>query len=190
MTRRVLLLVPFVVLAIGACSGGDDDGGAATSGGSSTSTGRGVPPTLPTSEPGHGAIALGSEVQEFDIESCAPTPARDEPEGARTVFALKGSGKATRGGTFTVEVQRFQTKATATTFTDTISYRDPARILQAQRIEVDGVVSDPRDPNAATPLLLIDGSHLAASGTFSVPGGTADDGGLIAGRLDATCTTT
>lgn len=185
---RFRLLATLVLLTVAACSGAGEDGAPAVGstgegGGSSTTLAAGDAARLPRSAPGRGAVAFGQDVYEFTVSSCVPTPNDDEPEAARTLFQLDGKGTA-RGNAFTISVRRFQTKTTATTFTDTITYRDTARVFQAQRVEVDGGVTDPRDPNAATPLLQIDDAHVSASGLFGAPG---NDTGAIAGRLDATC---
>src|SRR3546814_11578187 len=65
------------------------------------------------------------------------------------------------------------------TYTDTVTYTDPGRILQAQRIEVAGQVTDLRDPEVTTSLLRLRPDGLSLQALASGPGEDADDGGLI-----------
>ena len=100
---------------------------------------------------------------------------------------LTGTGTTASGAAFTVAVQRFATGTDVVTFTDTVTYSDSARILQAQRIEVNGQVSDLRDPKAASPLLRTRSRGVAAVGLAGAPGDGPDDEGIIGLALDATC---
>ena len=68
-------------------------------------------------------------------------------------------------------MQRFAADSTvAETFTDTITYSDTARILQVQRSEVGGEVSDLRDPDARSTLLRVRPDGLSAAGLAGPPG--------------------
>src|SRR5690606_3117790 len=112
-------------------------------------------PAAPTaSAPGTGTLVLGGASQTFEVTDCRLEPDPSEPEAARALLSVTGAGTSARGDAFTVEVQRFATTmGETTTYTDAITYEDPARILQAQRIEVAGEVTDLRDPSASSPLL-------------------------------------
>jgi len=122
------------------------------------------------------------------VTSCRLEPDPAEPEGARALLVAAGSGRTASGVPFTVEVQRFATNINdVVTFTDTIAYTDAARILQAQRIEVSGQVTDLRDPGATSALLRTRADGVSATGLASAPGDDADDGGLVALALDLTC---
>lgn len=124
----------------------------------------------------------------FSVDSCALAPDPAEPEAARALLSLAGSGTTSSGVPFTVEAQRFATTVNeVTTFTDTVSYTDSARILQAQRIEVNGQVNDLREPDATTPLLRASGQALTASGLAGAPGDGADAEGIVGFALAATC---
>ena len=102
-------------------------------------------------------------------------------------MALEGAGTTGSGVAFTIEVQRFATGTAVVTYTDTVTYADPGRILQAQRIEVSGQVSDLRDPDATTSLLRPCSDGLTAAGLAGAPGDGPDDEGIIGLALDATC---
>ncbi len=89
---------------------------------------------------------------------------------------------------FTIEVQRFAADSgAAETFTDAVTYSDTARILQAQRFEVNGEVNDLRDPSARSVLLRVRADGIAASGLAGPPGAETGDEGLVGLALDATC---
>ena len=98
-------------------------------------------------------------------------------------------GGVTSGIPFQIEVQRFAAdSAVAETFTDTITYSDTARILQVQRSEVGGEVSDLRDPDARSTLLRVRPDGLSAAGLAGPPGTGGDfDEGIVGFALDATC---
>jgi hypothetical protein len=179
-----LVLVAIALPA--ACSSDEDPTDEGVAGGSTTTTFAPLEPpaALPESAPGTGAVAIGGEVHTFTIASCAPSPNLDEPEGARTLFKLRGEGES-RGEPITIDVLRFQTSGAATTFTDTIEYRDNARIYQAQRIEVGGTITDLLDRTASTPLVQARQNRVTAVGVFGPPGPPSAD--RVAFRLDATC---
>jgi len=176
-----------LVLLLAACSADDDDG---TAGEAATS--ELAPPSVPqapaASGPGTGTIVIGAAPQPFAVTACALEPDPAEPEAARALLALTGAGTTSRGDAFTVEVQRFATTlGEVTTYTDTITYEDPARILQAQRIEVGGQVTDLRDPSAASALLRPRQDGVSGAGLAGAPGDDADDEGVVGVALDAAC---
>lgn len=139
-------------------------------------------------EPGTGSVVVGSTAHPFEVTGCRLEPDPTEPEAARALLIVSGAGTTPRGDAFTVEVQRFATTlGEVTTFTDTITYEDPARILQAQRIEVGGQVTDLRDPSASTALLRPRADGVSGAGLAGAPGDDADDEGVVGLALDATC---
>ncbi len=193
----VMALGLVVALGTAGCSEGGSGAGSATGGapgGDSASAGpgstAGVPATLPaqpSSAAGSGTIRLGASTAEFSVTACVPTPDESQPEAARTLFALDGAGSTPAGVAFTVSVRRFRTGREVATFTDTVSYADGARILQAQRIEVAGQSTDLRDPRAAGSLLRLRPAGVSASGVAGPPGSGAGEEGLVALSLDASC---
>jgi hypothetical protein len=183
--RRSVLLVALVLCA--ACSGGgdaDDDG---------ASLGDTAPPTevtvpdLPAPSPaGTGVVVIGGTTSEFSVTECELEPA--DPD-ATTLLTVTGAGTTASGVPFQVEVQRFAANSVAAeTFTDTISYSDTARILQLQRFEVGGEVSDLRDPDARSTLLRVRPDGVSATGLAGPPGTGAEfDEGIVGFALDASC---
>lgn len=188
MTSRCVRLVVVGVAAAGlvACSNGGDSGGA-TLGSTAAPTVATVPELPAPSAAGTGVIVVGGTTSSFAVTSCRLEPDPAEPEGARTLVAVAGAGTTGSGVAFTVELQRFATGVGVVTYTDTVTYSDAGRILQAQRIEVNGQVTDLRDPKVASALVRPRSGGVAASGLASAPGDGADDGGLIGVALDATC---
>jgi hypothetical protein len=185
---RARLVLAAVVTAVGvtACSSGGDDSGATL--GSTLAPGVPTVPALPPpSAAGTGVVVVGGTTSSFAVTSCRLQPDPAEPEGARALVALAGAGTTGSGAAFTVELQRFATGTDVVTFTDTVTYSDTGRILQAQRIEVNGQVTDLRDPKAASALVRPRSDGVTASGLASGPGEGTDDGGLIGLALDATC---
>ena len=63
----------------------------------------------------------------------------------------------------------------------------PTSVLEAQRFEVDGLVTDPREPEASAPLLRITEAGIEATALFAVPGSFAEDGGLVEGAVSIAC---
>lgn len=187
--RRVAVVT--VVLGVAACSGDGDSGSPTDTGdGPSVTEERSevqapeVPPAPPA---GAGVLVLG-EQHRFDVTSCRLEPDESEPAGARTLLAASGAGTAASGVEFTVEVQRFVTGADVLTYTDTITYEDGARILQAQRVEVAGQVTDLRAPDASSPLVHPRDDGLFASGIAGPPGGSPDEAeGYVGIALSLTC---
>lgn len=145
-------------------------------------------PDVPDPAPaGTGVIVVGGTASSFAVTTCRLEPDPAAPAGARALVTLSGAGTTGSGVAFTVELQRFATGTGVVTYTDTVTYTDSGRILQAQRIEVNGQVTDLRDPKAATPLVRTGAGGVTASGLASAPGDGPDDGGLIGLALSATC---
>ena len=132
-------------------------------------------------------IVVGGATSSFAITACRLEPDPAEPEGARSLVELDGAGTTSSGVPFAVEVQRFATGTAVITYTDTVTYSDAGRILQAQRIEVGGQVTDLRDPKASSALLRVRAGGLSAAGLAGGPGDGPDDEGIIGIALDATC---
>lgn len=179
-----------LAVALTACAGGDDSaGGPDTAGGEPTlAIDRPDVPALPYPSPaGTGVVVVGGTASSFAVTSCRLEPDPTEPEAARALATLTGAGTTGSGVAFTIELQRFAAGSQVVTFTDTVTYADAGRILQAQRIEVGGQVTDLRDPDATTPLVRLRPGGVTAAGLASGPGEGSDDGGLIGLALDATC---
>lgn len=181
--HRAAPVVVALALVVGGCSSGSDAELNAPS-----STVKGETTTAPSS-PGKGSLVLGGFPYAFTVTGCQQGPAADEPAGAQTLFRLDGSGETFQDEPFTVKVLRFQTERGATTtVTDTIDVvvtGAKPRQSQAQRIEVNGQITDLRDPKAAAALLRIDGGHVQAQGTFGPADATATT--RVTGTLDAMC---
>lgn len=181
-----------VAVLVAGCSSGvgveGADGSSETGGGSASTLARPAVPTLPApSRAGSGTVVVGGTTGSFTVTACRLEPDPADPLSARVVVSVTGVGTTSSGVAFTIEVQRFATGDEVVTFTDTVTYSDTARILQAQRIEVRGEVTDLRDPKAATSLVRTRRSGVTASGLASAPGDDADDGGLMGLALDASC---
>ena len=183
-SRSLLLLV--AVLLVAGCSddgGGDDDG--ATLGDTATPTSVTAPEVPAASPAGSGMVVVGGSESPFTVTECQLAPA-DDPT---TLVLLTGAGTTGTGVPFQLEVKRLAAStAAAETFTDTITYTDTARILQLQRFEVEGEVSDLRDPDARGTLLRVRPDGLSAAGLAGPPGtGAAFAEGIVGMALDATC---
>jgi hypothetical protein len=101
---------------------------------------------------------------------------------------LTGAGTRANGVPFAIDVVRSSTNTGTEAFTDLITYSDTARILQVQRSEVGGEVTDLRDPGARGTLLRVRPDGLSATGIAGPPGTSAPEGpGLVGLALDATC---
>lgn len=183
--RRLVLAVAVAVL-VGACSSSEDDEPAI---GSTLAPTPVTAPELPAPPAaGSGVVVIGGTSATFTLSACQVAPDPAAPEGARALAILSGQGTTGAGVAFTVEAQRFSTgTGAATTYTDTVTYSDSARILQAQRIEVGGQVDDLRDPDATTSLLRTRADGLSAAGLAGAPGDGADDDGIVGLALNATC---
>jgi len=184
-TVRLALLLPAVLVA--SCSSGDDDGGeGGPEIGSTSSIAPPVTPELPAeSPPGTGVVVIGGTTATFAVTACELEPG--EAEGATAPLVLvTGQGTRGNGVAFTVEVARTSTEDE--TFSDLITYVDTARILQVQRSELAGEVSDLRDPAARSTLLRLRPGGLSATGIAGPPGTRAPQGpGLVGLSLDASC---
>lgn len=184
------LRVPSVVVALAflaACSGGGtepDDG--ASLGVTATLAPVTAPPAPAVSPAGTGVVVIGGSSSSFSVTECELTSAEGD---AATLLRVTGAGTTANEVPFQVEVQRFAVDTDAAkTFTDTITYRDTARILQLQRFEVDGVVSDLRDPEAVSTLLRVRSDGVSAVGLAGPPGTGADiKEGMVGFALDASC---
>ena len=173
-----------------ACSSGSDGAEAPKAGGDGTASTieRAVVPDVPGASPaGTGVIVVGGATSSFAVTACRLDPDPAAPPAARALVTLTGAGTTGSGVAFTIELQRFAAGTSVVTYTDTVTFSDPGRILQAQRIEVSGQVTDLRDPTASTPLVRTRPGGVTASGLASAPGDGPDDGGLIGLALDATC---
>jgi len=178
-------LLPVVVLALAACSGGgDDDDGADL--GTTSSIAPPVAPDVPAASPaGTGVVDIGGINASFQVTGCQLEPASPD---ATDLVHVTGNGTRGNGVPFSVDVVRTSTEDTGETFTDLITYTDAARILQVQRTEVDGEVSDLRDPGARSALLRVRPDGVSATGIAGPPGTSAPTGpGLVGLALDATC---
>jgi len=185
MSRRSRHAVVLLALAAVACSGDDGDDGADL--GTTSSLAPPVAPSVPAESPaGTGVVLIGELSSSFEVTTCdleAP-PAG----GTGELLHLEGSGTRANGVPFTVEVVRSSSEEAAEAFTDLVTYVDTARILQVQRSEVGGEVSDLRDPGARGTLLRVRPDGLSATGIAGPPGTSAPKGpGLVGLALDATC---
>jgi hypothetical protein len=195
--RRRLLLGAAALVLSAACSGGDGGAGSAGTGtqpdegpgstGAGDSSGAQIPDVPTASVAGSGTIVVGATTSPFTVTACRLEADPADPPAAQTLVAVVGAGTSASGGPFTVEIRRFATGTDVVTYTDTIAYSDSARILQAQRIEVKGQVTDLRDPSARAPLIQARADGVAAAGLAGAPGDLAGDGGIIGVALDATC---
>lgn len=186
--RSSVLLVAAAFGLVAACSGGgssDDDG--ATLGSTAELTAPSVPDVPAPSAAGTGAVVVGGTTSSFAVTACSLEPDPVAPVGARAIVELAGSGTTGSGVPFTIELQRFATGTDVVTYTDTITYADSGRILQAQRIEVNGLVTDLRDEDATTPLLRTRVDGVSAVGLAGPPGTVAGGEGIVGFALDATC---
>jgi hypothetical protein len=188
MRRRALLAVALAGLLAAACSGGDDaDDDGASLGVTVAPTEVTAPPVPAESPPGTGVVVVGGSTSSFAVTECRLEADPSEPEGAQTLVLITGSGTTAGGVGFDVEILRFATGTDVKTFTDTISYTDTAKILQAQRIEVGGQVSDPRDPDEVARMIRTRDAGVSANGLAGPPGGGPDTDGTVGFAIDATC---
>ena len=184
--HRRSFLVLVVALGLAACSGGDDGDDDGSDLGTTSSIAPPVTTDVPAaSPPGTGSVVIGGISSSFEVTDCALEPASEDPS---ELLRLTGAGTRGNGVPFSVEVLRTATQEADETFTDVITYMDTARILQAQRFEVAGEVSDLRDPDARSTLLQVRPDGLSATGIAGPPGTSAPEGpGLVGLALDATC---
>lgn len=178
-------------LLVGAC-GGD---GAVSSTAITTTTQSIVEPApeipdfLP--EPGTGVVVIGGgEAVTLEITDCT-IDASAQPEGQvpAELVSATASGTTADGAELLVEVRRFRSLGASPTVTDTVTLVEgdpeaPDRALVAQRFEVDGLVTDLRDPDADDPLLRVSGPTIDGGGVFAAPGDTS---GSVEARLRVVC---
>jgi len=182
--RHAIVLLAFVLAACSGDDGGSDDGSDL---GTTSSLAPPVAPSVPDPSPvGTGVVLIGELAASFQVTGCdldlAPAGTTGE------LLRLEGSGSRSNGVPFTVEVVRSASAEAEAAFTDLITYVDTARILQVQRSEIGGEVSDLRDPDARGTLLRVRPDGLSATGIAGPPGTSAPKGpGLVGLALDATC---
>lgn len=185
-----------LLLAVAACAGDDDAPPAADA---TTTVAPGVPEPLAVdgvtpATPGQVRVALGSFLDAtLPVEECVldlgAQPDGQVPSQQVTVVAR---GESDDGRALTVDIRRFRSEGASPTITDTIRVvlgpeDAPERVLEAQRFEVDGLVTDPRDPDADDPLLRVTDGRVDGAGVFAPPGSFADDGGLVQGAVSVAC---
>ena len=187
--RPAALAAVLTALLLGACG---SDGPATDDG---ASLGQTLPPTPVTapavpaeSAPRTGSVVVGGSTSPFTVTECRLAEDPEDPEGAGILVRVTGAGTTTNGVPFQIEVQRFAATGEVDTFTDTVTYTDSAKILQALRFEVAGEVTDPRDPDARGVLLRTRPDGVSAAGIAGPPGSAGDDlEGLVGLAFDATC---
>lgn len=194
---RWLLSLAVVLGGVAGCSG--DDGPDSPDSGPSTSTSPdtavqpiGAAPAVP--EPGTLSLVIGTDLRaELTIDACT-VDAGAEPTGEvpAELVAVRASGTTAGGAPVNLDLRRFRSQGASATITDTVTVvvgdpEEPDVALVAQRFEVDGVVTDPRDPDADDPLVRVREGQIEAGGVFAPPGAFADDGGLVEGGLVARC---
>jgi hypothetical protein len=186
MALRPLLLA--VLMAATACSGGDGGDDGADLGTTSTIGAPSAPVVPPASPEGTGVVVIGERGtgSSFAVTSCALEPAGDAAPTAE-LLRVTGEGTTGKGIPFEVEIVRTSTSAAADTFTDLITYADTARILQVQRSESAGEVTDLRDPAARGTLLRTREGGLSAVGIAGPPGTDVEGPGLVGLALDVSC---
>jgi hypothetical protein len=186
MSPRLRHAALIAVLAFAACSADDAGDGGGAGLGTTSSIAPPVAPSVPAESPsGTGLVLIGELGSSFKVTSC------DLDVGGATtgeLLRLEGAGTRANGVPFTVEAVRSASDEAAEAFTDLITYTDTARILQVQRSEVAGEVTDLRDPDARGPLLRVRADGLSATGIAGPPGTRAPEGpGLVGLALDASC---
>ena len=185
--RRLLAVATAAAMVTGCSDGGGDDDGASL--GDTSAPTKVTAPEVPAPSPaGTGVVVVGRTTSSFAVIECRLAPSDETESASTTLLLVTGEGTTGAGVPFQVEVQRFATSTSVETFTDTVSYSDTARILQVQRFEVAGEVTDLRDPDARGTLLHVRPDGLSAAGIAGPPGAVAgEDEGLVGLALDATC---
>ncbi len=194
---RPALVIVMSMLLVAGC-GSDEDAG---SGASSTTTTAAAPaPTLgPVPDIGTGpdaALLFLADVPgmiDLEITSCVIDLAA-EPDGQvpAELLGVSAIGETEDGTTVNLDVRRFRSVGASPTITDTVTIafgdpETPERVLVAQRFEVDGLVSDIRDPDADAPLLVVGPGGFEGRGLFAAPGADVEDGGAVEGVVRGTC---
>lgn len=176
-----------VLLLAMACSGGGGDDDGASLGETLPPTAVTVPATPAASPSGTGVVVVGGTSSSFAVTECE-LAAPSDGLGTGPLVHVTGEGSTGSGVPFQVEIERFATGSDVQTFTDAVSYTDSARILQAQRFEVAGEVTDLRDPDATNVLLRIRDGGVSAAGLAGPPGAVeGEDEGIVGLAIDATC---
>jgi hypothetical protein len=186
MAVRSAALLAVLALAAG-CGGGSDGGDDGASLGETLPPTPVTAPALPASSPaGSGVVVLAGSTRTFSVTTCRLEAEAADPS---TLVLVTGAGTAANGIPFQVEIRRVAADSEAAeTFTDVVTYTDTARILQIQRAEVEGEVTDLRDPDASGTLLQVRADGVAATGIAGPPGtGGEDSEGLFGMAVDATC---
>jgi hypothetical protein len=185
---RPLARAAIVALAVAsACA--DGDGGEADDGaglGTTSSIGAPSAPDIPSESPaGTGVVVIGERGSgsSFAVSECELEAGTADGE----LLHVTGAGTTGSGVAFQIDVVRRTTSGAAETFTDLITYADTARILQVQRFETAGEVSDLRDPDARGTLLRTRDGGLSAVGIAGPPGTDVEGPGLVGFALDLTC---
>ena len=174
-----------LTFALGACAGGGEDDDGASLGSTSSLVPVTTPESPAPSPAGTGVVVIGGGTYSFAVTACALEAAEGGPTSQ--LVHLTGEGTTAGDVPFEVEVTRTSTTAAAETFTDLITYQDTARILQVQRFEAAGEVSDLRDPAARSTLLRVRPDGLSATGIAGPPGTGEEGPGLVGFALDASC---
>lgn len=178
-------------------NGGDD----ASTGTDSTTTSVVAPPATlgPVIDIGTGpdaALLFLADVDgmiDLEITECTiDLDAQPEGQVPAELLGVSATGETDDGTTVSLDVRRFRSVGASPTITDTvtIAFGDPdapERALVAQRFEVDGLVSDIRDPDADDPLLVVGSGGFEGRGLFAAPGADAEDGGAVEGVVRGTC---
>jgi hypothetical protein len=181
-------LVSAALVVAAACSsggGGADDDGATL--GSTAAPTEITAPDVPSESPsGTGVVVVGRGTSSFAVTGCQ-LESEAATDGTTTLVLVTGEGTTAGGIPFEVQVQRTSTSTAVETFTDTVTYTDTARILQVQRFEVGGEISDLRQPDTRSTLLRVRPGGVSASGLAGPPGSEAGDDGIVGLAIDATC---
>lgn len=148
-------------------------------------------------EPGHGFVELAGNRYVFDGVMCAQGAARDDPEGTRRIFGVYANFEVD-GTPAGVELTRYRSELhermdTVPTVTEVAGVRMQGEGevlgLEAKRFLVEGQRDwqDPADPQARTPLIVVDGDRYEVDATFTGVGEDATGGtpGIVAARCPA-----
>ncbi len=195
-----MALLAFAGLAVMACGDGDDVASPSTGSNDETPTPAvtlgGVPDI--GAVPGTALVFLPDDAGQIaqlslDVVTCAISPdATPDGEVPAELLAATIAGATEDGTELNVDVRRFRSQGASPTITDTITivFGDPDapdRALVAQRFEVDGVVSDLRDPGATDPLLVVGPGGFEGRGLFAPPGAGVDASEIVEGVVRAGC---
>jgi hypothetical protein len=185
---RLGAAVATAAVLMGACSASGGDDTTEDSLGPPAERSEVTAPPVPSPSPaGTGVVVIGGTSSSFAVTTCQLEPDGSQPEAAQTLLLLTGAGTTGAGAAFELTARRFATGGEVVTYTDTISYQDTARVLQAQRIEVAGQVDDLRHPDATSSLLRPRPDGVSAAGLAGPPGEGARAEGTVGLALDATC---